>query len=74
MAFDRTAFIYIMLAYISVPKFDIICLSETYLNSEIPSDGENLEIPNTTLPERITHLIVNVVESVFTIKARSHLE
>ena len=34
----------LLLAYISVHKFDIICLSETYLNSEIPSDDENLEI------------------------------
>ena len=32
-------------AYISTHKFDIICLFETYLNSEIPSDDENLEIP-----------------------------
>ena len=31
-------------AFISVHKFDIICLFETYLNSEIPSDDENLEI------------------------------
>ena len=31
-------------AYISVHKFDIMCLSETYLNSKIPSDDENLEI------------------------------
>ena len=31
-------------AYISVHKFDIICLSETCLNSKIPSDDENLEI------------------------------
>ena len=36
-------------AYISVHKFDIICLSETYLNSEIPSDDENLEIPGYNL-------------------------
>ena len=36
-------------AYISVYKFDIICLSETYLNSEIPSDDENLEIPGYNL-------------------------
>ena len=28
-------------AYISVHKFDIIYLSETYLNCEIPSDDEN---------------------------------
>ena len=36
-------------ANISVHKFDIICLSETYLNSEIPSDDENLEIPGYNL-------------------------
>ena len=36
-------------AYISVHKFDIICLSETYLNSEIPSDDENLEIAGYNL-------------------------
>ena len=44
MAFDRTGYIYVMLAYISIHKFDIICLFETYLISEIPSDEENLEI------------------------------
>ena len=60
-------------AYISVHKFDIICLSETYINSEIPSDDENLEIPDTILSGKITHLTVNMKESVFTIKARSHL-
>ena len=38
-----------VLAYISVRKFDIICLSETYLNSEIPPDEENLEIPGYNL-------------------------
>ena len=36
-------------AYVSVHKYDIICLSETYLNSEIPSDDENLEIPGYNL-------------------------
>ena len=36
-------------AYISVHKFDIICLSKTYLNSEIPSDDENLKIPGYSL-------------------------
>ena len=35
--------------YIFVHKFDIICLSETYLNSEIPSDDKNLEIPGHNL-------------------------
>ena len=32
-------------AYISVHKFDIICLSETYLSSETSPDNDNLEIP-----------------------------
>ena len=36
-------------AYISVHKFDIISLSETFLNSEIPSDDENLEVPGCNL-------------------------
>ena len=36
-------------AYISVHKFDIICFSETYLNSEIPSDDKNLEIAGYNL-------------------------
>ena len=31
-------------AYSSVHKFDIICLSQTYLSSETPSDDEHLEI------------------------------
>ena len=39
----------LLLAYIFVHKFDIICFSETYLNSEIPSDNENLEIPGYNL-------------------------
>ena len=62
-------------AYIYIHKFDIICLSETYINSEIPSDDENFEIARQNLSEKITHLTVNVVESVFTIKkSRSHLD
>ena len=32
-------------AFISVHKLDIICLSETYLNSENSPDDDNLEIP-----------------------------
>ena len=32
-------------AYITVHKFDIICLSETYLDSSTRHDDENLEIP-----------------------------
>ena len=39
----------LLLVYSSVHKFDIICLSETYLNSETPSDDENLVIPGYNL-------------------------
>ena len=60
-------------AYSSVHKFDIICFFETYLNSETPSDDENLEITGIILSEKITHLTANVVKSMFTIKAPSHL-
>ena len=41
--------VYLLSAYISVHKFEIICLSETYLNSEISSDDENLEIDGYNL-------------------------
>ena len=33
-------------AYIFVHKFDIICLSETHLNSETSPDDDNLKIPS----------------------------
>ena len=35
----------VLRAYISINKIDIICLSETYLDSSISSDNENLELP-----------------------------
>ena len=35
--------------YISINKFDIICLSETYLDSSISSSDGNLEVPGYTL-------------------------
>ena len=36
-------------AYISVNKIDIICLSETYLDSSVPYDDDNLELPGYNL-------------------------
>ena len=36
-------------AYISINKTDIICLSETYLDSSIPSDDDNQELPGYNL-------------------------
>ena len=35
--------------YITAHKIDIICLSETYLDSTIQSDNDNLEIPGYNL-------------------------
>ena len=35
----------LLTAYVLVHDFDITCLSETYLNSEISTDDKNLEIP-----------------------------
>ena len=32
-------------AYLSVRKFDVFCISETYLNSSITEDGDSLWIP-----------------------------
>ena len=39
---------YSLKAYIILHKFDINCLSETYLDSTIPNDGK-LQIPGYTL-------------------------
>ena len=36
--------IFILKAYLVIHKFDIICLSETYLDSSIPTNNENLDI------------------------------
>ena len=36
--------LFLLRAYIPVHKFDVICLSETYLDSTAASDDENLKI------------------------------
>ena len=36
-------------AYITIYNYDVICLSERYLDSSIPSDDENLEIRSYNL-------------------------
>ena len=41
--------LFLLGAYIAVDKFDVICLSETYLYSTIASDDENLEITSYNL-------------------------
>ena len=41
--------LFLLKAYISVHKFDIICLSETYLDSAVPIDDDNLVISRYNL-------------------------
>ena len=41
--------LHLLKAYVAVHKFDIICLSETYLDSSIPFDDNNLEISGYNL-------------------------
>ena len=36
----------LLTAYVSVHNFDIICLSETYVNSKTTTDDKNLQIPD----------------------------
>ena len=40
--------VFLLKAYITVHKFDITCISETYLDSSTPSDENNLEISGHT--------------------------
>ena len=39
--------LFLLKAYIIFHKLDIICLSETYLDSTIPNDDDKLQITNT---------------------------
>ena len=41
--------LFLLKAHMSVHKFDIICLSETYLDSTVPLDDENLVISGYNL-------------------------
>ena len=43
IAAHNYAKVFLLKAYIAVCNFDIVCISETYLNSCIASDGGNLE-------------------------------
>ena len=36
--------VFLLKAYIAVYKFDIICISEAYLDTSITSDDDNLEV------------------------------
>ena len=41
--------LFLLKAYIAIHKFDIICLSETYLNSSTTSDDDDLAISGYNL-------------------------
>ena len=56
-------------AYNAGHKYDIVCLSETYQNSSLPYDDENLEIPGYNLI-RTDHLKINAAVFVFTTKVQ----
>ena len=47
---------HLLKAYVTVHKFDLICLSETYLDSSIPFDDNNLEISGYNNLTRSDHL------------------
>ena len=42
------------MCYLSVCKFDIVCLSGTYFNSSFPFDDDNLEMPGYVMV-RVDH-------------------
>ena len=41
--------IFLLKAHVAIHKFDIICLSETYLDSSIPTNNDNLDIDGYNL-------------------------
>ena len=41
--------LFILKTYIILQKFDIICLSKTYLDSTTPNDDDKLQLPGYTL-------------------------
>ena len=41
--------LYLLKPYIAIHKFDVICLSETYLNASISNDDDSLEVPGYNL-------------------------
>ena len=61
---DNYAKVFLFKAYIAIHKFDIICISETYLDSSTPSDDNNLQIYGYTLV-RSDHLTNNKRRDVY---------
>ena len=49
MSADDYSKLFLLNTYIILYKFDIICLSETYLDSTTSTDDDKLQIPDYTL-------------------------
>ena len=47
--------VFLLKAYNAIHKFDIICISETYLDASTPSDDNNLEISECTFLDSDHH-------------------
>lgn len=41
--------VFLLKAYVTIHKFDVVCISETYLDPSTPSNDDNLEITGYTL-------------------------
>ena len=70
----KYAKVFFIKAYIAIHKFDIICISETYLDSSTPSDDSNFEISGYTLvrsdhPSNNKRGGVHLLQKLFTFKS-----
>ena len=61
-------------AYNAIYKHDFLCLSETYLDSSIPSDHVSLELEGYKLFVRTNLIMLNEVEFLYTIRNLYQLE
>ena len=61
-------------AYNAIYKHDFICLSETYLDSSIPSDHVSLELEGYKLFVQTNLIMLNEVEFLYTIRNLYQLE
>ena len=48
-------------AHLAVHKFDMVCLSKTYLNSSFPFDDDNLDIPSYIMA-RADHTVKSLIQ------------
>ena len=60
--------LFLLRACIAVHKFNVLCLSETYLDSTIASDDENLEVTGYNLVQSDHLLTLSAEKSAYTIK------